>query len=122
MLFFIAGFETSSTLLSFLANELAINPDIQKKLQSEIDEVYEKCNGKLKYNDLKDMKYTDMVVSGKSNRIEYLNMFHNNKLIPFIFFRLKRLCGNGLQVQLLIEFVQKHSIFNLPHRRRNHTR
>lgn len=84
VLFFLAGFETSSLLLSFLANELAINPEIQKKLQSEIDEIYEKCDGKLKYDDLKDMKYTDMVVSG--NLIHTIFMCCDNKPLPLFFF------------------------------------
>ena len=33
-----AGYETTSTPLGLAAHELAINPDIQKKLQEEIDE------------------------------------------------------------------------------------
>lgn len=65
ILFFFAGFDSTATLLCFLANELAINRDIQKKLQLEIDELYETKNGKLEYNDLQNMKYMDMVVSGE---------------------------------------------------------
>lgn len=64
VLFFIAGFETSSTLLCFVAHELTINPDVQKKLQEEIDESIAERGEKLDYNDLMKMKYLDMVVSG----------------------------------------------------------
>ena len=34
----IAGYETTSTSLGFISYELALNPDVQKKLQAEIDE------------------------------------------------------------------------------------
>ena len=34
----IAGYETTSTALGFASYELALHPDVQKKLQAEIDE------------------------------------------------------------------------------------
>lgn len=63
VLFFIAGFDTASTLLCFLAHELTLHPEIQERLQEEIDEVASNSKGKLNYNDLQGMKYMDMVVS-----------------------------------------------------------
>ena len=39
--FLIAGNETTSTLLSYTSYLLALNPDIQEKLQSEIDAYFE---------------------------------------------------------------------------------
>ncbi|XP_017782505.1 PREDICTED: cytochrome P450 9e2-like [Nicrophorus vespilloides] len=63
LIFFTAGFETVSTLMTFMSYELAVNPDIQKKLQEEIDETRKKCNGKLTYDTLATMKYMDMVIS-----------------------------------------------------------
>lgn len=64
IVFILAGFTTSSTLLSFLLYELAINPDIQKRLQEEVDELSTKNNGKVTYADITHMKYMDMVISG----------------------------------------------------------
>ena len=37
-IFLAAGYETTSTALGFLAYELARHPEIQAKLQAEIDE------------------------------------------------------------------------------------
>ncbi len=39
--FLLAGYETTASSLSFAAYQLALNPDIQKKLQVEIDDYYE---------------------------------------------------------------------------------
>ena len=38
MIFFLAGFETTATTLSFFAHSIAINPDVQEKLCQEIEE------------------------------------------------------------------------------------
>ncbi|KAL7022687.1 hypothetical protein ACKWTF_012346 [Chironomus riparius] len=59
--FFAAGFETSSSVMTFSTYELALNQDIQDRLRSEIQEVLEKYNGEVTYDALKEMKYLDMV-------------------------------------------------------------
>lgn len=62
--FFFAGFETTSTLLCFMAHELACNPDIQQKLYEEIIAIEQKLDGKpLTYEVIKDFKYMEMIVS-----------------------------------------------------------
>lgn len=64
-LFFLAGFDTSSTLLCLAATELMENPDVQQTLIEECDSVKDQLNGKLlSYDVLQKMKYLDMVVSG----------------------------------------------------------
>ncbi|XP_017770162.1 PREDICTED: cytochrome P450 9e2-like [Nicrophorus vespilloides] len=63
LVFFFAGFESVSILMSFIAYELAVNPDIQAKLITEVDETYAECDGKLTYEKLAIMKYMDMVIS-----------------------------------------------------------
>jgi hypothetical protein len=45
---------------------LALQPDLQKKLQCEIDKIHQATDGKVTYNDIQAMKYMDMVVSGKT--------------------------------------------------------
>lgn len=63
-LFFLAGFDTSSTLLSFLSHELTANPDIQRRLYEEVQETHKSLDGKrLTYDALQKMKYMDMVIS-----------------------------------------------------------
>lgn len=63
-LFFLAGFDTTSTVLSFATYELALNPDIQKKLYEEIKETHKSLGGQsLTYDVLQNMKYLDMVIS-----------------------------------------------------------
>ena len=66
--FLIAGYETSSTTLSFALYELALHPDIQQSLRAEIVQVLSKHDGKLTYDGIKDMSYLDRVVSGEEQR------------------------------------------------------
>lgn len=61
--FFGAGFESSSSTMSFSLFELARHSDIQKKVQKEIDEILEKTeNNELTYDSLNEMKYLDCIV------------------------------------------------------------
>ena len=62
-IFFIAGFDSSSTLMSFVAHEIAINSDIQEKLQNEIDKILEDTNGKPSYEAINGMKYLNAVIN-----------------------------------------------------------
>ncbi|RVE51552.1 hypothetical protein evm_003822 [Chilo suppressalis] len=58
-IFFVAGFETSSSATSFTLHQLAYHPEIQKKVQDEIDRVLLKHNNKLNYDAIKEMTYLD---------------------------------------------------------------
>ncbi|PSN49032.1 Cytochrome P450 9e2 [Blattella germanica] len=62
-LFFLAGFDTTSTLLSFSAYLLAIHPEAMAKLQKEIDEAMKANGGTVSYETLHSLKYLDMVIS-----------------------------------------------------------
>jgi len=61
--FYSAGFNSIAAALSFLAYEIAINPDVQQTLYNEICEVERKLNGdQIQYHNLKEMKYLDQVI------------------------------------------------------------
>lgn len=63
MFFLFAGFDTVSTLLCFASYQLAVNPDIQTRLQDEIDQHLKENAGKVTYEAVHSMIYLDMVVS-----------------------------------------------------------
>jgi cytochrome P450 family 9 len=59
-----SSFDTTSFFLQMTSYELAMNPEIQKKLQEAIDEVASTLNGQpITYEALHKIKYLDMVVS-----------------------------------------------------------
>ena len=64
MLSFFAGFETSSTAMSFVLFELAINQDIQDKVREEVLKVKKAHDGKITYDALGEMHYLHMVFNG----------------------------------------------------------
>nr|CAD7405098.1 unnamed protein product [Timema cristinae] len=61
-MFFMAGFETSSTTMSFCVYELAINPEVQDRLLREVDETLLKTRGEPTYQDISTMDYLDSVI------------------------------------------------------------
>ncbi|KAL6038414.1 hypothetical protein STEG23_013308, partial [Scotinomys teguina] len=62
VIFIFAGYEVTSTSLSFMMYELATHPDVQKKLQDEIDRALPN-KAPVTYDTLMDMEYLDMVVN-----------------------------------------------------------
>uniref|UniRef100_A0A8C6XJH9 unspecific monooxygenase n=1 Tax=Naja naja TaxID=35670 RepID=A0A8C6XJH9_NAJNA len=84
IIFIFAGYETVSSALSYLMYELAIQPDIQQKLQEEIEEVLPN-KAPITYEALMQIEYLDMVLS------ETLRMH------PGIS-RLQRVCKNTIEL------------------------
>lgn len=66
--FFTAGFETSSTTLSFCLHELALHEYIQKEVFLEVDSIVTKSGKPLNYESLKDMVLLEQCLSGTPNR------------------------------------------------------
>ncbi|CRL02226.1 CLUMA_CG015167, isoform A [Clunio marinus] len=61
--FFVAGFETSSSTLSFCLFELARHKEIQKKIQEEVDKVFKAAGPDgITYDMLSDLKYLECCI------------------------------------------------------------
>lgn len=66
LMFFLAGFETSATVMTVAAYELVGNPDIQQKLFEEIrakQDDLDEAGKEISYETIRELKYLDMVVS-----------------------------------------------------------
>lgn len=74
-LFFIAGFETTASTLSYCLYELALNQDIQDKLRSEVQQLKAQIK-ELNYENLRELTYMDAVISGKPE-LNNLELFWN---------------------------------------------
>ncbi|XP_067627503.1 cytochrome P450 6A1-like [Eurosta solidaginis] len=62
-IFLLAGFGTSSTTLSFILYELALNLNIQRRLRAEILETLEKYDNEATYECINSMPYMKQVIS-----------------------------------------------------------
>lgn len=61
--FFIAGFETSSTALSYALYELAINQELQDRTREEIEKVLQNHDGEITYEAIMNMDFADRVIN-----------------------------------------------------------
>ncbi|KAF4524104.1 hypothetical protein B566_EDAN007687 [Ephemera danica] len=60
--FFFAGFETSSSAMTFALVELARHPELQLKARCHIEEVLQRHGGQITYEVLQDMTYLDWIL------------------------------------------------------------
>ncbi|KAK7869854.1 hypothetical protein R5R35_006665 [Gryllus longicercus] len=81
--FFAAGFETSSTTMSFALHELAVNTDIQEKVRKEIDTSLEETGGEFTYESIMNLKYLDKVVSETLRMYSAVMFLRRGVTIPY---------------------------------------
>uniref|UniRef100_A0A8D2JRQ1 Cytochrome P450 3A n=1 Tax=Sciurus vulgaris TaxID=55149 RepID=A0A8D2JRQ1_SCIVU len=98
VIFIFAGYETTSSALSFLMYELATNPDVQTKLQQEIDKALPN-KAPATYDTLVQMEYVDMVVN------EMLRLYP-------IAGRLERVCKKDVEINGV--FIPKGTVVMVP--------
>ncbi|XP_030788466.1 cytochrome P450 3A5 isoform X3 [Rhinopithecus roxellana] len=98
IIFIFAGYETTSSVLSFTIYELATHPDVQQKLQKEIDAVLPN-KAPATYDAMVQMEYLDMVVN------ETLRLFP-------IAIRLERVCKKDVEINGV--FIPKGAMVVIP--------
>jgi len=64
--FFLVGFDTATTVTGFACLEMAVNNEIKRKAQLDIDEALSNHGGKLNYEALKEMKYLECIIQGNN--------------------------------------------------------
>lgn len=85
--FYIAGFETTSTTISYCLFEVARNADIQRRIHEEIDEVLSRHDRQITYESVSEMKYLESCIDGRTGKIDYRyaaarinsSIFHSQK-------------------------------------------
>lgn len=63
-LFYLAGFDTTASTVALTLFELSRRPDLQRRLQSEIDETMAKYNNAITYEAIKEMKFLEACFKG----------------------------------------------------------
>ncbi|XDV17071.1 hypothetical protein PO909_016515 [Leuciscus waleckii] len=98
MIFIFAGYETSSSTLSFLFYNLATNPEAMKKLQEEIDETFPN-KAPVDYEAVMNMDYLDGALN------ESLRLFP-------VAARLERVCKKTVEINGVI--IPKDTVVMIP--------
>ncbi|XP_013192041.1 cytochrome P450 6B6-like [Amyelois transitella] len=83
--FFAAGFETSSSATSYTLHELAFNPEIQERVQKEIDTVLAKHDNKLSYDAVKEMTYLEWTFKEAMRMLPSLGFLIRQSVRPYTF-------------------------------------
>ncbi|XP_031628928.1 probable cytochrome P450 6d5 [Contarinia nasturtii] len=99
--FYIAGFETSSTTLTFCMYELAKHPEIQQRVHNEIDRILEKHNGCINYESVTEMKYLEACIDETLRRYS---------IVPI----LNRTCMNDYQIPGTNKIIEKGTEVFIP--------
>lgn len=64
-IFFTAGFETSSSTMSFATYEMALKQELQDKARQEVQEVLQRHNGVMSYEAIMEMHLLDRIILGE---------------------------------------------------------
>ncbi|XP_053619568.1 cytochrome P450 6B6-like [Plodia interpunctella] len=83
--FFAAGFETSSSATSYTLHELSYHPEVQEKVQKEIDTVLAKHDGKLTYDSINEMTYLQWTLKEAMRMLPSLGFVSRQCVRPYTF-------------------------------------
>lgn len=66
-LFYLAGFDTTASAITYCLFELSRQPKLMKQVQCEIDEMMEKHNNNITYENINEMSFLDACLRGISS-------------------------------------------------------
>ncbi|KAH8403982.1 hypothetical protein KR215_007512, partial [Drosophila sulfurigaster] len=100
--FFIAGFETSSSTMAFCLYELALQQDVQQRLRDEIENVLKDVSdGELTYEAMNQMTYLEQVL---------LETLRKHSILP----HLLRVAGEDYKVPGTDKIIEKGTTLLIP--------
>lgn len=100
-MFFLAGFETSTTALSYALYELSLNQELQNKTRVEIEKVLDKYNGEITYDSIMAQEYVGQVINESMRKYTPGNV-------------LLRVCNKDYQVPGTNHVIEKGMNIFLP--------
>ncbi|CAG2061234.1 unnamed protein product, partial [Timema podura] len=104
--FFVAGFETSSTTISFALYELAVNPEIQDRASSEVVSVLHENGGEMTFEAVNKMEYLGRVLDETLRKYPVVPVLSRNCTKPCTIQGTDLLVDKGMKV--LIPVVGLH--------------
>ncbi|XP_073811098.1 cytochrome P450 6a9-like [Musca autumnalis] len=81
--FFLGGFETSSSTMGFALYELSLNQDIQDRLREEISEVFD-AEGRTSYEAIHDLAYLGQVISETLRKYTIIPHLNRQALVDYV--------------------------------------
>ncbi|XP_061395243.1 probable cytochrome P450 6a21 [Musca vetustissima] len=81
--FFLGGFETSSSTMGFALYELALNQDVQDKLRDEVNEAFTE-DGSISYESLHGLPYLGQVISETLRKYTIVPHLNRQALVDYV--------------------------------------
>ena len=103
--FLAARYETSSATLSLTCYHIATHPDVQDKLQQEIDSVWSDEDQMPTYETVNELQYLDMVIS------ETLRLYPPGQWIRLVYFVWCVYLGAGMFIWAIGDAWPKRGTF-----------
>lgn len=104
--FFVAGFETSSSATSFTLHQLAYNPKVQIKVQEEIDRVLSKHENKLSYDAISEMTYLKWCLDEGLRMLPSVGFLQRQCVRPYTFADIQLSIDPGVNVMIPVDAYQ----------------
>ncbi|XP_050069632.1 probable cytochrome P450 6a14 isoform X2 [Anopheles maculipalpis] len=105
--FFLAGFETSSTTQSFCLYELAKNPDIQERLRQEINQAINENGGQVTYDVAMSIQYLDNVINETLRKYPPVESLNRVPSVDYVIPGTKHVIPKRTLVQIPVHAIQR---------------